>query len=96
MNKSEIIEEIATSHDLTKTKAKDIVEQLFNTVGATLKKQGRFSFPGLGTFTVSTRAARKGRNPKTGEPIKIKASNNVRFKASPALKTLVSKVKVAK
>lgn len=94
MNKSEIIDQIAADHELTKVKAKQIVEQLFGVVGSDLKKTGRFSFPELGTFTVSQRAARTGRNPATGETIKIKASKNVRFKAAPALKELVAKVKV--
>ena len=72
------------------------VEQVFGVVGTTLKKQGRFSFADLGTFTVSERAARKGRNPATGEAIKIKASKSVRFKPAPALKEMVAKVKVSK
>ncbi|GIZ53308.1 HU family DNA-binding protein [Noviherbaspirillum aridicola] len=94
MNKSEIIEKVSADNDLTKVKAKQIVEQVFGFIGTDLKKEGRFSFPDLGTFTVSQRAARTGRNPKTGEALKIKASKSVRFKPSPALKTLVAKVKV--
>lgn len=94
MNKSEIVDKIAADHELTKVKAKEIVEQVFGFVGTDLKKEGRFSFPDLGTFTVTQRAARTGRNPATGETIKIKASKNVRFKAAPALKDLIAKVKV--
>ncbi|HEX7634562.1 MAG TPA: HU family DNA-binding protein [Noviherbaspirillum sp.] len=94
MNKSEMIDKIAADHALSKVKAKEVVEQVFGFVGADLKKEGRFAFPGLGTFTVTQRAARSGRNPATGEKIKIKASKNVRFKAAPALKELVAKVKV--
>ncbi|WP_194726370.1 HU family DNA-binding protein [Noviherbaspirillum malthae] len=94
MNKSEIIDKLAADHELTKVKAKEIVEQLFGFVGSSLKKEGRFAFPELGTFTVGQRAARTGRNPATGETIKIKASKTVRFKAAPALKELVAKVKV--
>jgi len=94
VNKSEIIEKIAADHELTKVKAKEIVEQVFGFVGTDLKKEGRFAFPDLGTFTVTQRAARTGRNPATGETIKIKASKNVRFKAAPALKELVAKFKV--
>jgi DNA-binding protein HU-beta len=96
MNKSEMIDKIATEHDLTKVKAKAVVEQVFGFIGADLKKEGRFAFPDLGTFTVGQRAARKGRNPATGETIKIKASKTVRFKAAPALKEIVAKVKVGK
>lgn len=94
--KSEIIDAIASSHDLTKVKARQIVEQIIGFVGADLKKEGRFSFPDLGTFTVSQRAARTGRNPATGEKIKIKASKGVRFKAAPALKEMAAKAKIAK
>ena len=64
--------------------------------GTTLKEEGRFSFADPGTFTVTECAARKGRNPATGEAIKIQASKSVRFKPVPALKTLVAKVKVSK
>jgi DNA-binding protein HU-beta len=94
VNKSEIIERIAADHEVTKVKAKEIVEQVFGFIGTTLKKEGRFAFPDLGTFTVSQRTARTGRNPATGESIKIKASKTVRFKPSPALKEKVAKVKL--
>jgi DNA-binding protein HU-beta len=94
MNKTEIIEKVAADHELSKAKAKALVEKVFGLVGANLKKEGRFSFPGLGTFTVGQRAARKGRNPQTGEELKIKASKTVRFKAAPALKEQVAKVKL--
>jgi DNA-binding protein HU-beta len=96
LNKSEIIDMVAADHELSKVKAKQVVEQVFGVVGATLKKEGRFAFADLGTFTVAERAARKGRNPATGETIKIKASKVVRFKAAPALKTQVAKVKIGK
>jgi DNA-binding protein HU-beta len=96
MNKAEIIDKLAGDHELTKVQAKAIVEQVFGFVGADLKKEGRFSFPDLGTFTVTQRAARTGRNPATGDTIKIKASKNVRFKAAPALKEIAAKVKLAK
>jgi DNA-binding protein HU-beta len=96
LNKAEIIEMVAATHELSKVQSKKIVEQVFGVVGATLKKEGRFSFADLGTFTVSERAARKGRNPATGESIKIKASKAVKFKAAPALKAMVAKVKVKK
>jgi DNA-binding protein HU-beta len=95
MNKAEMIEKIAAEHEVSKVKAKEILDQVFGFVGTDLKKEGRFAFPGLGTFTVSKRAARTGRNPATGAPIKIKAANTVRFKAAPTLKELVAKVKVS-
>ena len=87
---------IAGEHELSKAKARAVVEQVFGVIGATLKKEGRFAFADLGTFTVTERAARKGRNPATGEAIKIKASKSVRFKPAPALKTLIAKVRVDK
>lgn len=96
MNKSEMIEKLAGDHELTKVKAKAIVEQVFGFIGNDLKKEGRFAFPDLGTFTVGQRAARTGRNPATGASIKIKAAKTVKFKAAPALKEKVAKVKVGK
>ncbi|MFZ6690114.1 HU family DNA-binding protein [Undibacterium sp. SXout11W] len=72
MNKAEMINQIAGDYDLSKVKAKQIVEQVFDVIGNDLKKEGRFTFPNLGTFTVTERAARKGRNPATGEPSKLK------------------------
>ena len=86
MNKAEMINKLAEDHELTKVKAKEIVEQVFGFIGADLKKEGRFAFPDLGTFSVSQRAARTGRNPQTGESIKIKASKSVKFSAGKDLK----------
>lgn len=64
----------------------EIVGETFAAMAKGIKKNGRFSFPGFGTFTVRARAARKGRNPQTGETIKIKASKSIKFKAAPSLK----------
>ncbi len=89
MTKSELIEEISksVSHDgLSKKTVETIISGTFTVIGKTIKKSGRFSYPGFGTFTVTKRAARKGRNPQTGEAIKIKASKSVKFKPAPALK----------
>ncbi|HVL76518.1 MAG TPA: HU family DNA-binding protein [Noviherbaspirillum sp.] len=96
MNKSDIIDTVAADHELTKVKARQIIDQVFGFIGTDLKKTGRFAYPSLGTFTVTQRAARKGRNPKTGEPLKIKASKGVRFRPAPSLKSMVEKVKIAK
>lgn len=92
MIKSEMIDKITADHAISKVK--DIVERVFGFVGADLKKEDRFSFPDLGTFTVSQRAARTGRNPATSKAIKIKASKTARLKAASALKELVAKVKL--
>ena len=59
---------------------------LFATISKTIKKDGRFSYPGFGTWTVRQRKARKGRNPQTGAEIKIKASKTVGFKPAKELK----------
>jgi DNA-binding protein HU-beta len=62
------------------------VDAITAAIARELKKNQRFSLPGFGSFSVSKRAARPGRNPRTGEPIKIKASKSVRFKAGAKLK----------
>lgn len=89
MNKKELIEAITKNHagnGVTKKAVAAIVDDTFAAIAKGVKKAGRFSFPGFGTFIVKSRAARKGRNPKTGEPIRIKASKSVKFKAAPAFK----------
>lgn len=89
MNKKELIEAITKNHagnGVTKKAVAAIVDDTFAAIAKGVKKAGRFSFPGFGTFIVKSRAARKGRNPRTGEPIRIKASKSVKFKAAPAFK----------
>lgn len=89
MNKKELIETITKNHagrGLSKKSVAGIIDDTFAAIAKGIKKAGRFSIPGFGTFTVKSRAARKGRNPKTGEAIKIKASKAVKFKAAPAFK----------
>lgn len=89
MNKKELLEAITKNHTgnaVSKKAVADIIDDAFAAIAKGIKKTGRFSFPGFGTFTVKSRAARKGRNPQTGEAIKIKASRAVKFKAAPALK----------
>lgn len=94
MKKSEMIEKIATDHDLSKAVAGRLLETFTDMLINTLKKEGRISLSGFGTFNVTSRAARRGRNPATGESIKIKATKNVRFKAAPSVKEAVAKFKV--
>ena len=72
--------------DVSKRLAGDILDAAFDLIGKAVKKEKRFAYPGFGTFTVRARKARKGRNPQTGEEIKIKASKTVGFKPAPALK----------
>ena len=86
MNKSELIELMATRADISKSAAGDALEAVLDGVTSTLKKGDSVTLVGFGTFSVSRRAARDGRNPRTGETIKIKASNLAKFKAGKALK----------
>lgn len=89
MSKSAFIEQVAKSGKLSKSEAKRMVELVFGEVEAGLKsakKNGKYTIGTFGTFSVSKRAARKGRNPRTGEPIKIKASRTLRFKPASNLK----------
>ena len=91
MNKSELIDAIAEETGLTKKDSEASLKAFINTVSKELKKGGSVQLVGFGTFEVGKRAARVGRNPKTGENIKIKASKNPKFKAGKALKDLVNK-----
>jgi DNA-binding protein HU-beta len=89
MSKAEFIEAVAKKGKISKAEAKRAVELVFDTMEQGLKqskKQGRFTIGTFGTFAVSQRPARKGRNPRTGEPIKIKASKSLRFRPSSQLK----------
>jgi DNA-binding protein HU-beta len=72
---------------LTTADAAGAVDAVVATIGKELKKSQKFGIPGFGSFHVSKRAARMGRNPRTGEAIKIKASKGVRFKAGAKLKS---------
>ena len=78
-----LIEELVP-HTGTKTKAEVAAKGLFVRLRKEIKKGGTYRIHGFGTFTVKTRAARKGRNPQTGEPVSIKAKKVVRFKAAKA------------
>ena len=73
--------------DLSKRLVSDVIDAAFESIGKSIKKEKRFSYPAFGTFTVRNRKARKGRNPQTGEEIKIKASRTVGFKPAPTLKS---------
>lgn len=86
MTKAELVAEIAKKSKITKADAERALNSFIEVAKKTLKKEGRLPLAGFGSFVVSKRKARKGRNPQTGEPIKIKASKVVRFKAGKALK----------
>ena len=86
MNKTELIEHIAKHADISKAAATRALESTLGAVKTTLKKGGTVSMVGFGTFTVGTRAARVGRNPRTGDAIKIKSAKVPKFRPGKALK----------
>lgn len=89
MSKSDFIERVAKKGDMSKAEAKRAVELVLGEVEAGIKdakKDGKYTIGTFGTFTVSKRPARQGRNPRTGEAIKIKASKTLRFRPSTNLK----------
>ncbi len=85
MNKSELIQTLAEEAGITKTQANTALDAFVGAVTKTLKKGDKVTLVGFGTFSVSKRAARNGRNPQTGEVIKIKARKVARFKAGKEL-----------
>ena len=90
MNKGDLIKAVADSAGLSQTQASDAVAAVFESIEKTLKKNDKASFIGFGTFSTSKRAAREGRNPATGETIKIKAKTVVKFKPGKALAEAVN------
>jgi DNA-binding protein HU-beta len=90
MNKAEFIEAVADTAELSKADAGRAVDAMIAAITRTLKKGDSVTLVGFGTFDVRKRGARTGRNPRTGEEIKIKASLNPAFKAGKALKDAVN------
>lgn len=90
MNKTELIDSIAEKSGITKAAAKIALETFLGDIEATLKKGDRISLVGFGSWSVSQRAARDGRNPQTGATIKIAAKNVVKFKAGSELSNAVN------
>jgi DNA-binding protein HU-beta len=86
VNKTELIEHIAKQADISKAAATRALEALIGGVKSTLKKNGSVSIIGFGTFAVTKRAARSGRNPRTGATIKIKSAKVPKFRPGKALK----------
>ncbi len=91
MNKVELVDAIAKETGLTKKDAEKAVKAFTNAVSEELAKGGNVQLIGFGTFDVGERAARKGRNPRTGASIEIKAAKTPKFKAGKALKDKVNK-----
>ncbi len=90
MNKAELIDAIASEAGLSKADAKKALDGFVDATTKALKKGDRISLVGFGSFSVSKRAARTGRNPQTGKEIKISAKNVVRFKAGADLSSKVN------
>ena len=90
MNKSELIDGMAEHAGITKASAKKALESFLGNVEGELKKGGRVSLVGFGSWSVSQRSAREGRNPQTGKTIQIAAKNVVKFKAGSELGTAVN------
>lgn len=90
MNKAELIDSVASSANLSKADATRAVESVLSTISRTLARGDSVALVGFGTFTVKNRAARAGRNPKTGATIQIPASRVPGFKAGKALKDAVN------
>ncbi len=90
MNKTELVDAIADSADLSKAAASKALDAVINSITDALKKGEQVSLVGFGTFVVKDRAARTGRNPRTGDPIEIAAAKVPGFKAGKALKDAVN------
>ena len=86
MTKADLIESVASKVDLPRAKAEQAVNTLFDDMVEALKQGDKVNISGFGTFAVSSRKARVGRNPKTGESIEIGASRAAKFKAGKTLK----------
>lgn len=89
MNKENLAELVVAKLETSKKKAKELIEEIFDTIAKQLAKGGEFAISGFGTFKVSSRAARKGINPRTGERISIPATRVPKFRAAKNLKERV-------
>lgn len=89
MNKAELIDLLATEHELSKAEAGRVLGTVLDTIVTTVKKGGAVTLPGFGSFKQTSRAARTGRNPATGDTIKIAAAKLPKFSAGAAFKAAV-------
>jgi DNA-binding protein HU-beta len=90
MNKGDLINKIASSAKITKVQATDALNAVVEGIGEELKAGGKVTLIGFGTFSVSHREARNGRNPRTGETLTIESKNSVKFKAGKELSDCVN------
>ena len=91
MNRSTLISQVAKKTNITKTQANQTIDTVLSSIKAALKKGERVQLIGFGSFWVKKRKARMGRNPRTGQPLKIKAKKVPAFTAGAALKKAVKK-----
>lgn len=96
MNKTQLVDAMASEAGITKAQAKVALESFLSSVSGALKKGDRVSLVGFGSWSISERAAREGRNPQTGKTIKIAAKNVVKFKAGSELDEAVNTKKKKK
>jgi DNA-binding protein HU-beta len=86
VNKNELVERLAEEHELPKSTARNLVDSVFQLISDTARKGEEVSLFGFGRFKVAERSARKGRNPRTGEAVKIAASKSLKFTPARSLK----------
>ena len=91
MNKGDLINKVADDTELTKVQANEAIDSLLEAIAKTLKGGGKVTLVGFGTFSVSKRAARNGRNPKTGEEVEITPRRVLSFRASHVLKDKINR-----
>lgn len=91
MTKAELIDRVATDNEISKALAEKVLNSVTDQITKCLKKNDKITLTGFGTFSVSKRKARTGRNPQTGAEIKIKATKVPKFKSGKALKDMVAK-----
>lgn len=96
MNKAELVEKVRNAADLSKGQAESAVDEVLQSVIAAVRSGERVSIFGFGTFNPTSRAARTGRNPQTGEPVKIGASKGVRFAPAAAFKSALNAKRAGK
>ena len=87
MNKNDLVERLAEEHELTKGFARELVDSVFDMIASAAQKGEEVALFGFGKFKIAERAARKGRNPRTGEAVKIAASKSLKFTPARSLKT---------
>lgn len=91
MNKNDLVSAVAQAIGTSKTDVSKAVDVVFDAITGSLKNGDTVKVPGFGNFSVTDRAARQGRNPRTGEPLQIAASKQPKFKAGKSLKEIVNR-----